>query len=153
MLPHHHSNRMLASRSGTAQTTTLADPEQRVRASDPNKAQVLELSHVRDMQGLGQEFRFAELGGGGLRGQACRRGAFDVRAQMGGPLSYWPAAPHSNRVPLCGSPIQFWCYGDESFVGAIKAVCAMSKHPATLEVKVFKKAMITAGINAYENHI
>ena len=117
MLPHHHSNRMLASRSGTAQTTTLADPEQRVRASDPNKAQVLELSHVRDMQGLGQ------------------------------------AAPHSNRVPLCGSPIQFWCYGDESFVGAIKAVCAMSKHPATLEVKVFKKAMITAGINAYENHI
>ena len=58
-----------------------------------------------------------------------------------------------DKVPLFGSPNQFWCYGDEDFVGSIKSVCAMSRHPATLEVRVAEKAMITAGTNAYENRL
>ena len=53
------------------------------------------------------------------------------------------------KLPLWGSPKNFWCYGDESFVGAIKNVAAGSRHPATLEDVAGKKCMLLAGVDAY----
>lgn len=54
------------------------------------------------------------------------------------------------KTILFGSPMMFWCYGDEDYMGAIKSVCAMTKHPATLEVRVCEKAEIMSGVIVYE---
>ena len=53
------------------------------------------------------------------------------------------------KIVLFGSPNAFWCYGDEDFVGVIKVVCSMSKHPATLEKRVAEKSMIMDGVVNY----
>jgi len=55
-----------------------------------------------------------------------------------------------DKIALFGSPSTFWCYGDEDYMGAIKSVCASSKHPATLERRVGEKCQIAAGITVYE---
>ena len=54
-----------------------------------------------------------------------------------------------DQVHVWGSPRQFWCYGDENFVGAVKDVAARSKHPSTIERTVLKKAQLAAGLYAY----
>ena len=54
-----------------------------------------------------------------------------------------------DKIDLFGSPSKFWCYGDEDFVGVIKAVCAVTKHPRTLERRVCEKSMCMAGILNY----
>ena len=54
-----------------------------------------------------------------------------------------------DTIVMFGSPNQFWCYADEDFVGAIKSVCTMSKHPRTLESRVAEKSMITAAVAEY----
>ena len=51
-----------------------------------------------------------------------------------------------DKVLMWGSPNEFHCYGDESFIGGIKTICSMSKHPATLEQTVAKKAVLRAGV-------
>ena len=53
------------------------------------------------------------------------------------------------KIDMYGSPSRFWCYGDEDFVGTIKTVCMMTKHPHTLERRVAEKAMISEGVNRY----
>ena len=55
-----------------------------------------------------------------------------------------------DKICLFGSPMHFWCYGDEDFVGVVKRVCQMSKHPWTLEQRVGEKCMIMAGVADYE---
>ena len=52
-----------------------------------------------------------------------------------------------NQLNLWGSPRNFSCYCDEGFIGAMKNVCAMSKHPYTLEVSVLEKGRILAGVD------
>ena len=52
-------------------------------------------------------------------------------------------------IIVFGSPSLFWCYSDEDFVGVIKTVCQMTKHPATLETRVAEKSMLMAGIASF----
>ena len=47
-------------------------------------------------------------------------------------------------IPLYGSPRDFWCYGDEAWMGVIKSICARSKHPASLERMVLAKLRLWA---------
>ena len=54
-----------------------------------------------------------------------------------------------DQLSLWGSPSNYWCYSDESFIGCLKLVTAASKHPATLEKTVSDKCMILAGVEAY----
>ena len=49
-------------------------------------------------------------------------------------------------VPILGSPARFWCYRDEDWVGAIKRICAKTKHPETLEARDFLKLCILEGL-------
>ena len=53
-----------------------------------------------------------------------------------------------HQLQRYGSPKQFWCYGDESFMGAAKSIAASSRHPRTLEATVLRKAALAAGIAA-----
>ena len=48
-----------------------------------------------------------------------------------------------------GSPRRFWCYGDESYVGAIKTLASRSKHPHTLERVVMEKLKVFCGVHAW----
>ena len=50
-----------------------------------------------------------------------------------------------DQLQVHGSPAATWCYSDESFVGSIKRVANLSKHPNTLEQRVGEKAMLRAG--------
>jgi len=55
------------------------------------------------------------------------------------------------KINSWGYPCLFWCYGDEAFVGSIKATCtSASRHPATLEATVSEKCMLLAGVDSYE---
>ena len=54
-----------------------------------------------------------------------------------------------DKVPMYGSPSSFWCYCDEDYMGTVKAVCAMTKHPSTLERRVLEKTMIMAGVTRF----
>ena len=51
-----------------------------------------------------------------------------------------------DHIPVFGCPTLFWCYRDEDFVGAVKAICAKCKHPATLESKVLQCTRILEGL-------
>ncbi len=51
-----------------------------------------------------------------------------------------------DHVPCFGSPAKFWCYRDEDFVGNVKNVCARTKHPGTLEVRVMQKIRILSAL-------
>ncbi len=53
-----------------------------------------------------------------------------------------------HQLRLWGNPRNSWCYGDESYVGALKALAAASHHPATLEQVVMGKMTICAGVHA-----
>ena len=55
-----------------------------------------------------------------------------------------------DKITLFGSPMMFWCYGDEDYVGVIKGVCSMTKHPLTLEARVTEKTQIMAGITVHQ---
>lgn len=55
-----------------------------------------------------------------------------------------------DQLQVHGSPAATWCYSDESFVGSIKRVAGTCKHPNTLEQRVGEKAMLKAGIAAYD---
>ena len=53
-----------------------------------------------------------------------------------------------------GSPRQFWCYGDEGFMGAVKSIAASSRHPRTLELTVLRKSQLAASLASYaEMHV
>ena len=49
-----------------------------------------------------------------------------------------------------GSPRDFWCYGDEGFVGNVKSIALRSRHPRTIEEVVLRKAQLHSGICAWE---
>lgn len=46
-----------------------------------------------------------------------------------------------------GSPSCFWCYRDESFVGAIKVIGGKTKHPKRLEERMIQKLRILAAFD------
>lgn len=50
------------------------------------------------------------------------------------------------QLPLFGSPASFWCYRDEDWVGSVKRIAALSRHPHTLEERVAQKLMLSAGL-------
>ena len=54
------------------------------------------------------------------------------------------------KIDLFGSPRQFWCYGDEDFIGMVKRICACTRHPRTLESRLVAKYMLFAALHAYE---
>lgn len=54
-----------------------------------------------------------------------------------------------DHVPIFGSPAKFWCYRDEDYVGAVKSICARTKHPATLERRVLEKLRILQGLGVF----
>ena len=47
-----------------------------------------------------------------------------------------------------GNPKDYWCYRDEDFVGALKQICAKSKHPRSIEKVVMKKARLLSAVLA-----
>lgn len=53
-----------------------------------------------------------------------------------------------DQLQLWGSPSAFWCYRDEDFVGAVKRIAGKSRHPATLEVRVAEKLMLSSGLDS-----
>ena len=53
-----------------------------------------------------------------------------------------------DKLSLWGSPSQCWCYRDEDFVGAVKRLAAKTKHPPTLEKRVYEKLMLLAGLHS-----
>ena len=55
-----------------------------------------------------------------------------------------------DQINRWGSPRNAWCYRDESFVGALKLVCARLKHPWTLEETVTLKTKIFDAVQTYE---
>ena len=82
-----------------------------------------------------------------------RQGASEAAAKAA-PFFFRPKAhmlQHlvQDHVPVFGNPAKFWCYRDEDFVGAIKRICANTKHPATLERRVLLKLRILAGLGVF----
>ena len=53
-----------------------------------------------------------------------------------------------DKIPLWLSPKNFWCYSDEDFVGLMKRICTMTKHPASMERVLLDKFRLFAGLNA-----
>ena len=49
-------------------------------------------------------------------------------------------------VPVYGSTAKFWCYRDEDYVGAVKRICAKTKHPKTMESRVLLELRILQGL-------
>jgi hypothetical protein len=47
-----------------------------------------------------------------------------------------------DHIRTYGSPSQFWCYRDEDFVGRVKSICARTKMPSTLELRVLQKIRV-----------
>jgi hypothetical protein len=52
----------------------------------------------------------------------------------------------NEKIQLWGSPRHFWCYADEDFVGLVKRIVVMTKHPKTLEVVLLKKYRLFAAL-------
>lgn len=79
------------------------------------------------------------------------RAGVPVAEQAGLPWKLRPKAhmlQHlvSDQLHLWGAPSNFWCYGDEDFVGSVKRLAASSRHPSTLEARVAEKLMLSAGL-------
>ena len=55
----------------------------------------------------------------------------------------------NGKIQLWGSPRNFWCYGDEDFVGLVKRIAVMTKHPRSLERVLLKKFRLFAALHAY----
>ena len=51
-----------------------------------------------------------------------------------------------DQLDLWGSPRNFSCYMDEHFVGSMKTVCSMSKHPHTIEKVALEKSRLLSGV-------
>ncbi len=51
-----------------------------------------------------------------------------------------------DHISTFGSPAKFWCYRDEDFVGRVKRICAKTKMPSTLEVRVMQKLRVLESI-------
>ena len=51
-----------------------------------------------------------------------------------------------DQLRLWGSPSGFWCYGDEDYVGAIKAIAGKTRHPRALELRICEKLMLSVGL-------
>ena len=54
-----------------------------------------------------------------------------------------------DKICLWGSPREFWCYGDEDFVGLMKRIAQMTKHPKTLENLLLQKFRLHAALHAF----
>ena len=54
-------------------------------------------------------------------------------------------------LPLWGSPKHYWCYGDEDFVGVIKKIAVMTRHPRTLERVLLEKFRLYVGLHWHAN--
>ena len=52
-------------------------------------------------------------------------------------------------IGLWGSPKLFWCYGDEDFVGIVKRIAVMTRHPRTLERVLLQKCRLYAALHGY----
>ena len=55
----------------------------------------------------------------------------------------------NEKIQLWGSPRNFWCYADEDFVGLVKRIAVMTKHPRSLETVLLKKYKLLAALHAY----
>ena len=55
----------------------------------------------------------------------------------------------NEKISMWGSPRNFWCYADEDFVGLVKRIAVMTKHPRTLEMVLLKKYRLYSGLHAY----
>ena len=55
----------------------------------------------------------------------------------------------NEKIQLWGSPRHFWCYAGEDFVGLVKRIAAMTKHPKTLEAVLLNKYRLFAALHAY----
>ena len=55
----------------------------------------------------------------------------------------------NEKIQLWGSPRHFWCYADEDFVGLVKRIAVMTKHPKTLEVVQLTNYRLFAALHAY----
>ena len=53
------------------------------------------------------------------------------------------------KIQLYGSPRQFWCYGDEDFIGLVKRICACTAHPRTMERRLLSKYTLYAALRAW----
>jgi hypothetical protein len=47
-----------------------------------------------------------------------------------------------DKVPLWGSPANFWTYRDESYIGAVKKIALKTRHPATMEQRMLEMLCI-----------
>jgi hypothetical protein len=50
---------------------------------------------------------------------------------------------------LFGSPRQFWCYGDEDFVGLIKRIAMQTRHPRSIEWVLLCKYRLYAALHSH----
>ena len=55
----------------------------------------------------------------------------------------------NEKIQLWGSPRNFWCYADEDFVGLVKRIAVMTKHPRSLENVLLQKYRLYAALHAY----
>ena len=55
----------------------------------------------------------------------------------------------NEKIQLWGSPRNFWCYADEDFVGLVKRIAVMTKHPRSLENVLLQKYKLFAALHAY----
>ena len=53
-----------------------------------------------------------------------------------------------DKIQHWGSPAEFWCYGDEDFVGRVKKICRQTAYPSTLEDRVLDKLTLLTGLDA-----
>ena len=54
-----------------------------------------------------------------------------------------------DKCLLFGSPRQFWCYGDEDFVGLIKRIAMQTRHPRSIEWVLLCKYRLYAALHSH----
>ena len=54
-----------------------------------------------------------------------------------------------DKLPLWGSPANFWCYRDEDYIGSVKSIAAKTKHPWTFETRVMEKLRILTKLDEF----
>jgi hypothetical protein len=50
------------------------------------------------------------------------------------------------KVDMYGTPMNFWGYRDEDFVGRVKKIARMTIHPATMEARMMQKLRIVVAL-------
>jgi len=53
-----------------------------------------------------------------------------------------------DKIPMYGSPRLYWCYADEDFVGLIKRIAWLSRHPRSFERVLLMKYRLRAHLHA-----